>query len=151
MAPIKRHKALHPLSREHHHTLLLGWKIKKGIHKGIAPERIKKYADWYFINHLLPHFEEEEISFGKILDANDTGLLQMQQEHNLIKETFNKKTDEQTLIEIAGLLEKHVRFEERDLFNRVQAIATEQQLEDLYAAENADEKFRDNEEDTFWI
>ena len=151
MAPIKRHKALQPLSREHHHTLLLGWKIRKGIHRNIDADRIKKYADWYFIHHLLPHFDEEEKSFEKILSADDTGLLQMKQEHNFIKNAFSKEADEQTLLEIANLLEKHVRFEERDLFNRVQAIATEAQLQNLYSLEETGERFTDNEEDPFWM
>ena len=36
--PQKRHKALQPLSREHHHGLLLSWKIRSGFNKkGIIP------------------------------------------------------------------------------------------------------------------
>ena len=58
--PLKRHKALIPFSREHHHGLLLSWKIRSGFSKNIEVERIKKYADWFFINHLIPHFELEE-------------------------------------------------------------------------------------------
>ena len=34
--PQKRHKALQPLSREHHHGLLLSWKIRTGFSKDIA-------------------------------------------------------------------------------------------------------------------
>ena len=54
--PQKRHKALQPLSREHHHGLLLSWKIRAGFSENIGPKRIKVYADWFFKNHLIPHF-----------------------------------------------------------------------------------------------
>ncbi|WP_241739476.1 hypothetical protein [Aestuariibaculum marinum] len=33
MKPLKRHKALQPLSREHHYGLLLTWKIRTGFKK----------------------------------------------------------------------------------------------------------------------
>jgi hypothetical protein len=46
--PLKRHAALQPLSREHHHGLLLGWKIRTGLSNGAPLERIKAYADWFF-------------------------------------------------------------------------------------------------------
>lgn len=149
MAPIKRHKALQPLSREHHHTLLLVWKIRKGLSKHIEPERMKKYADWYLTHHLLPHFEKEEQDFAGILPEQDAGLQQMKEEHAVIKTAFAKETNEETLTTIANLLEKHVRFEERDLFNRVQEIATEEQLQEFYPEEE-EEKFEDNEADVFW-
>ena len=57
--PQKRHKALQPLSREHHHGLLLSWKIRSGFSKNIEPKRIRTYADWFFKTHLIPHFEME--------------------------------------------------------------------------------------------
>ena len=41
--PIKRSEFLKPISREHHHGLLLCWKIRAGLKKGIEPERIKLY------------------------------------------------------------------------------------------------------------
>ncbi len=58
--PIKRDKNIQPLSRDHHHTLLLCWQIRKGYSKEVSPERIKSYTDWFFENHVLPHFEIEE-------------------------------------------------------------------------------------------
>jgi len=42
--PIKRNEALKPISRDHHHALLLGWKIRQGIKNKIPAERIKKYV-----------------------------------------------------------------------------------------------------------
>ena len=58
--PIKRNEFLKAISREHHHGLLLSWKIRAGIKKEVEPFRIKKYLDWFYTEHLLPHFEIEE-------------------------------------------------------------------------------------------
>jgi hypothetical protein len=58
--PIKRHISLQPLSRDHHDGLLLKWKINQGISKGVDISRIQKYVDWFFKEHLIPHFRIEE-------------------------------------------------------------------------------------------
>ena len=36
--PLKRHAGLVELSRDHHHGLLLSWKIRQGLKKEIEPE-----------------------------------------------------------------------------------------------------------------
>jgi phosphomevalonate kinase len=43
--PIKRSEVLHPLSREHHHGLLLCLKIRTDFKKSISLERIKAFTD----------------------------------------------------------------------------------------------------------
>ena len=65
--PIKRHNALQGVSREHHHGLLLCWKIRTGLSKNIPLERIKVYVDWFYTNYLVPHFELEETYMVKSL------------------------------------------------------------------------------------
>lgn len=60
MMPAKRHLSIQNYSREHHFALLLCWKIKKGLANGVSPERIKRYTDWFYQNHLRPHFTAEE-------------------------------------------------------------------------------------------
>jgi len=52
--PLKRYKALQPLSKEHHHGLLLSWKLRMGFKKNIEIERMKTYADWFYQTHLIP-------------------------------------------------------------------------------------------------
>ena len=56
--PLKRHKALQPLSRDHHHGLLLSWKIRSGFKKNIDVERIKVYADWFYIREFPVSYKE---------------------------------------------------------------------------------------------
>jgi hemerythrin-like domain-containing protein len=148
--PIKRHKAIQPLSRDHHHSLLLSWKIRTGFTKGVEPERIKKYADWFFINHVKPHFEMEEKYMFPILGLENERIKKAISEHRRLTRLFNE-TDEisKSLSLIEEELERHVRFEERVLFNEIQLAATEEQLQKV-AEIHEDEKFQENTEDEFW-
>src|SRR5690606_21067589 len=91
--PLKRHKALQPLSREHHHGLLLSWKIRSGFSKNIETERIKTYADWFFENHLIPHFEMEEKYLFSILEEDNDLVKRAMAEHRRLKRLFTDEKD----------------------------------------------------------
>jgi hypothetical protein len=148
--PIKRSEKLKPLSREHHHALLLCWKIKTGFNKGASAERIKKYADWFFENHLLPHFEIEEKYVFTVLGDEHPMVKQAKVDHQRLKQLFTGSGDiERNLRDIEETLQNHVRFEERTLFNEIQKYATEEQLSDIEMF-HVEEKFVDNVEDPFW-
>ncbi len=149
--PIKRSEILKPLSREHHHALLLCWKIKNGFAKGAAAERVKKYADWFFQHHLLPHFEIEEKYVFTVLGDEHPMIKQAKTDHQTLKNLFTQQEGdlEINLREIETTLQNHVRFEERTLFNEVQKYATEDQLSDIEMF-HVEEKFVDNVEDAFW-
>ncbi len=148
--PIKRHKSIQPISREHHHGLLLGWKIREGIKKEIPLERIKSYANWFWETHLILHFDLEEKHLFPILGAEHEMVVQAVKEHRRLKELFENQADLPTNL---SLIEKeltdHIRFEERTLFNEIQTIGTEEQLE---AVEKAHSKIEDEGwEDEFWV
>jgi hypothetical protein len=71
-------------------------------------------------------------------------------EHKRLKGYFEAKgKDENAYMELADLLEKHIRFEERMLFNAIQELATEQQLATI-TEKHGGGQFRDNEDDPFW-
>jgi len=149
-APIKRSEVLRPLSHEHHHGLLLCWKIKTGIKKNIEAARIKKYADWFYSSHLLPHFEMEEKFVFTILGNENELVKKAIAEHRRITELFDDTTAiSANLSLVAEALESHIRFEERILFNEIQKAATEEQLQ-FIQVNHSDEKFADNLSDTFW-
>lgn len=147
--PLKRHKALQPLSREHHHGLLLSWKIRAGFSKSIEPQRIKKYADWFFKSHLLPHFEVEELHVFSILGPNDELVKKALAEHRLLKRLFEDEDIIHALSKIEEVLDNHIRFEERVLFPEIQKVATESQLAEIEKIHN-ETAFLDNLEDEFW-
>lgn len=148
--PQKRHIALQPLSREHHHGLLLSWKIRTGFNKNIEPLRIKAYADWFFETHLIPHFEMEEAHVFTILNENNELIKLALADHRRLKRLFTKETDAaKALSNIEETLDKHIRFEERVLFPEIQKVATEDQLALIERIHQQDD-FVDKLDDEFW-
>ena len=86
--PIKRSVALKPLSREHHHGLLLSWKIREGFKQNVEIERIKRYIDWFWKHHLQAHFEFEENYVFPILGQENELIIKALQEHNRLQQIF---------------------------------------------------------------
>jgi iron-sulfur cluster repair protein YtfE (RIC family) len=149
--PLKRHPALHHLSHDHHHGLLLCWKIRQGFKLGIEPNRIKAYCEWFWENHLEAHFEKEEKVIFPVLSVEDPMIKQALSEHKRLRKLFSTwENPEKTLGQIEEELEKHIRFEERVLFPIVQEKATAEQLEGI-SAHGVKEKFVENNKDPFWI
>jgi len=148
--PQKRHKALQPLSREHHHGLLLSWKIRSGFSKNIAPERMRTYANWFFKTHLIPHFEMEEEHIFTILESDNELVKRALAEHRRLNRLFAETdNDAKTLSKIEEELEQHIRFEERVLFPEIQKVATKEQMLQIEKIHQP-ETFVDNLEDEFW-
>lgn len=136
--PIKRNAAIAEFSRDHHFALLLVWKIREGIKNSVQPERISNYVLHYFETELMPHFRaEEEMLYSRISLRN--GLrAQAETEHaviyKLIDSLKKNKTDKNLLQNFADTLEKHVRFEERELFNFLQENISETELSAIASA-----------------
>ena len=130
--PIKRHQALQPISREHHHGLLLSWKINEGFRRKIDPSRIEKYTNWFWENHLQAHFEFEEQFIFPILGVENQSVSQALRDHSRLRQLFSSsdKTG-QRLALIAEALVAHIRFEERILFKEVEQVASEKQLKGI--------------------
>ena len=149
--PIKRNEFLKPINREHHHGLLLCWIIKMGLKNKVGPERIKRYTDWFFKNHLLAHFEIEEKYIFPILGDEHEYIIKALIEHQRLKKLFESSEDVQrnlTLIQVE--LESHIRFEERILFNEIQMKATVEQLQQIQL-NHSDSGFLDDLTDPFWL
>ncbi|AUC81171.1 hemerythrin domain-containing protein [Lacinutrix sp. Bg11-31] len=148
--PQKRHKALQPLSREHHHGLLLSWKIRSGFSKNIEPKRMRIYADWFFKTHLIPHFKMEETHIFTILENDNELVKKALADHRRLKRLFAETEDDaKTLSKIEEELEQHIRFEERILFPEIQKVATEAQMLQIEEIHNP-ESFEDKLDDEFW-
>lgn len=149
--PIKRCESLKPLSREHHHGLLFSWKLKTGIKKNVEVSRIKKYADWFYQNYLIPHFEVEEKHVFPILGHENELIKRAVSEHRKLQELLEtSSTDfQKNIVLISDELVNHIRFEERVLFGEIQKIATAEQLQSI-EFNHSDEKFVDNLTDPFW-
>lgn len=147
---MKRAAFLQPFSREHHHNLLLGWKIRKGFSKNIEPERIKKYTDWFYKTHIDRHFKLEEKYIFPVLGRGNQLVEKALSQHRRLRRLFkDQKNLEKSLSLLEEELEAHVRFEERELFPKVQEKANEAQQKEI---ENAfeEEGFEENTSDEFW-
>ena len=152
--PIKRNKNFIPLSKDHHHGLLLCWKIREGLKNGIELERIKNYINFFWQKHLMDHFgQEETLLFSKV----DSPLVsQANEEHasiRLLISEINKIEDlnKESYSQLADLVEKHIRFEERVLFPFLEEKIPFEEMEIIGAALEAQHTQEYNYEDEFWI
>lgn len=147
--PIKRHESIRPYSREHHHGLLLCWKIREGLKHKIAIDRIKKYADFLWETQIEPHFKAEEKYMFPVLGDEHEMIQQAKNEHERLAALFNDNTNVlESLKAIQIELDDHIRFEERILFNKIQEVATEEELKII--DQHHEILNSQNWEDSFW-
>lgn len=155
--PLKRHPALIPLSKDHHFGLLLCWKIRTGVKKEIAPDRMVKYVSYFFDSHLKKHFEEEEQHIFTLLPETNDKRKKAERQHRKLNRLVQKlslepeKTDI-TLGQIEEELEAHIRFEERELFPFLQRNMEEPELEQLkQTIEEVHDMQPEKWDDQFWV
>jgi hypothetical protein len=150
--PIKRCAELTQLSKEHHEALLLVWKIRQGIRKGVEPERIARYCRWFWEAHLVGHFKKEEELLPVVLSKDHLMLQKMMDDHDVIQRRVKGMPDKnvESLELLAQSINDHVRFEERQLFNEVERLATPEQL-CLIAEGLNEEEALPVWEDEFWV
>lgn len=150
--PIKRSAELAPLSRDHHEGLLLGWKLRQGMKRGVEAARMAPFVKWFWQVHLVPHFGKEETFLPPVLPASHPLMQQMLAEHVDIQQKVERISDSSTYDDFEVLAEtvsSHIRFEERVLFNEVEKVATPEQLQQL-AQQLTDDKVDEVWEDVFW-
>lgn len=148
--PIKRNTAIIEFSKDHRFALLLVWKIREGLKKSVEPKRISQYVIHFYDTDLIHHFkDEEEILFNK-LSADNPLRIQAETEHKSIKllvdELRNKSGEISLLTKFADTLEKHIRFEERELFNHLQENISDKDLAEIASSF----KSRNHEPDGAW-
>lgn len=150
MTPIKRNAAIVEFSRDHHFALLLIWKIREGLKKSIDPARISRYAIYFYDTDLIHHFEEEETVLFNKLSSDNRLRVQAESEHTDIKQLLdelkNKSDDNNLLKTFADTLEKHIRFEERELFNHLQENISDNDLAEIASSIRT----RNHEPDGAW-
>ena len=151
-----RNEHIRKLSREHHFSLLFSWKIRQGLKMGVAVERIRKYVQYFWQQHLQPHFCEEEIIF--FTPIKDRMVQRAINEHKQIRQQieylprYSGNDERKSLAKIADMVYEHVRYEERDLFPHLERKLSKGQLENigeqLEKAHPA--SLQDQYEDQFW-
>lgn len=138
---MKRHKTIAELSRDHQKGLMLAQLLKKNAppYKGLPTEPTGKmnYAIETFNTDLTQHFaDEEKILFpaakGKSQEVDEL-IDELIAEHKFFNEKIPSLINSSNLqdeMDIIGYrLEEHIRKEERILFNLIQEILNEEELE----------------------
>ena len=154
--PLNRNKNIVNLSKDHHSGLLFCWKIRQGLKHEVATERMIKYAQYFWSNHLAIHFREEEtILFSALKDELVQKAIDdhKQIKHQLV-ELYKISGDDakKGLHRLADLIDNHIRYEERELFPHFEKMLSEEQLDTI--GKRLDEQpslLTDDFEDAFWI
>jgi len=142
MAPIKRAVELQPLSRQHHNGLFFCLLLDKGVKKQADKIILRDFCMYFWAEDLKHHFELEEkhlsdfVSYAALKDE----IEKMLSEHLFIRKFF-EQTDilnEYSISDkLQNILEKHIRFEERELFPLIQSTISSLELHELaHAFEN---------------
>jgi hemerythrin-like domain-containing protein len=135
----KRSRELKPLSSEHHQAMLVAFQLKKGIaghaESAGAPRDLpglmglaRRFEDSVF----KAHTRAEEELLGRWLPAGD--MRRLQEEHGQMKRLLDTARTARppemraALAAFADLLERHVRWEERELFDACEERMDEEAL-----------------------
>lgn len=153
--PIKRSEQLAPLSREHHDGLLFAWKIRQGIANHAALEQMRNYAMWFWRNHIKPHFYQEEKILLSYIPEDNPLRNRLVDEHEHIRELIlglDDEADKRTLTILCDLLDKHIRFEERELFVYLESHLGPDKLNEIHTLLEKHPVKCDTEwKDEFWV
>jgi len=152
--PIRRNQHIVTLSHDHHVALLFCWKIRQGLKKQADLPRIIGYVRYFWQHNLEPHFREEEDILFILTGDNKIG--QALEEHRQIRSLITAITASpdaatvQQLTTLADTVDKHIRFEERDLFPYLEQTLSADQLADIGARLNNEPHAPDTYPDEFW-
>ncbi len=137
-APLHRHEALAPFSRDHYIGLMQAQQLRKAADADNVTRRkaIAAFTDTWN-QEIAEHFRDEErLLLGLMREEDRARLLR---EHKQLTELARQARhlgkeadpDPSMLKQIGEMLEKHIRWEERELFDRLQKRLDEEQLNAL--------------------
>ncbi len=140
---MKRSEALKPLSHEHHHALFVAKVICDQEGGGDSRDRFLEF--WRTESEEHFRIEEEVLLPGSELPGpdQDEEVARMLSDHLAIRRGAARlladQADSAEIVELAERLRAHVRFEERELFPRIERELPASRLEQLAAAIGAAE------------
>ncbi|HEY0721978.1 MAG TPA: hemerythrin domain-containing protein [Gammaproteobacteria bacterium] len=132
---MKRSPGLRSLSSDHHAALVLA---RRAAVAAAMPDNSGEVVEAWreiiqrFEAELEPHFRQEEAQLlPALVQAGETSLVQRTlAEHAQMRTlAYHRPRSADTLRQLAELLQAHVRFEERELFQLAQARLPEFSLE----------------------
>jgi hemerythrin-like domain-containing protein len=134
-----RDPSLIPLSRQHHYALALCVRIERSLKAGVTDLEIwQPEIEEHFSQQIRVHFEAEEaVLFPAAERFADLSSLvaELRADHHELRRHFAlasaRAMSASDLQEFADLLARHIRKEERDLFEQLQTLMTADQLHAL--------------------
>lgn len=136
---MKRSEALIPLSHDHHHALFVSKLLRDAAEGKDEPGKAVEAFEDYWVKEGVLHFRvEEEVllpNSGLEGPSADEGVARMLDGHleirRLAARVLGGEASPGVLMELGTSLFDHVRFEERDLFPRIEGSLGEAELENL--------------------
>ena len=137
---MKRIQELVKLSEEHHLGLVLARKAKMAANGqgDYEAEAVWEEIDNKFISELEPHFQIEEnfLAPPMLAHGEDELIARFYKEHEELREMVNPSQERSLALlkKFGEKLDNHIRFEERQLFEKAQEKLS---ADELKAIENA--------------
>lgn len=136
---MKRDSRLETLSWEHHHGLVVAFRLQRGLEKKAGTEILREYLLHIWGSALAHHFWQEEQTLLPALDALSEGnqlLGLMVDDHRDFRQMIRKIEGHPAnlgaeLSAFANKLNKHIRFEERLLFPYIENHVPAPQLKTI--------------------
>jgi hemerythrin-like domain-containing protein len=144
---VKRHPSLHPLSQHHHFALIQALGMRRAAEapaekRDAAVQRqADKFVAFWHKSGVVHFREEEEVllpAYARYVRLDqDAGIMRLLADHAEIRaavEDFERRRKKKLPIEaaamahLAKLLHDHVRFEENDVFPRIERVLGEENL-----------------------
>jgi hemerythrin-like domain-containing protein len=147
--PLRRHEALRPLSRDHHIALQLARGVQTNasplLRAQLPPERaaLVAYVQHVVAEELVAHFDAEDRVLGPVVAGKDADLdrivSEIESEHSELLSLAASLSDpalddaaiDDALDRFGCLLERHVRREEREYYERVQQVLDDASMREL--------------------
>jgi iron-sulfur cluster repair protein YtfE (RIC family) len=140
---MQRAEALQPLSKQHKTALMTCLLIRKGIRRQASISVMTDFLLKCWEKELSPHFVEEEKHLLPLLRQFSQGKAYaetIQRDHDLIRNCMvhlqQEAVSDRLLPDIANLLEQHIRYEERIVFQAMQDFVPPATLAALHFHEN---------------
>jgi len=131
---MKRDPRLEPLSRDHHHALVLAralrWAARGHARAPRDPLALLRRA-WTEVLEI--HFREEEEWLAPLMEAGEAERLASDHAElrRLCADLLEGRRDERCLVAFSSLLHAHIRWEERVLFPRLESDAPSGALDEV--------------------
>lgn len=135
---MKRDPGLQPISRQHHDALMACLMIEKGVRKKTDLKVLQDFTRKVWDNDLSRHFTLEENYLVPQLRQRkfpEYIIQSLLRDHELLRvlsaRILNGGASYQGFLAFSTLLEQHVRFEERLVFEKAQELIPEMELQQV--------------------